>query len=643
MQSRRRRGRAARLIVLALVVYLIAPLYGLQINGWEEYALQARKNQLRSLVMRAPRGTIYDRHGRVVAENIVGYHVLLMPAHRDSLRRKVDALAPVLGLDSAAVATVFRRHARAPHLPMEVLRDAPPIAVARLQERIEEFPYVILREYPKRHYPAGAAIAHFIGYVSEISEAELKLPEFREYDQGRWIGKAGLERQYEQWLGGEPGMRFLEVDAGGRIHRWLPEALGVPSVPGRDLHLYLDLDLQRYIASIFPKDRTGAIVAIEPSTGGILAYYSHPTYDPNDFIGGIPTQTWRRLREDPGKPLLDRVVSSGQPAASTWKLAVAAMALDVGAITPEEYMPIPCTGGVALAGRYARCWETRGHGRMNLIEGIRNSCNVYFYQVGIRIGFERFMQTGARLGFTERTGVDVPHEIRPNFPTERAYYEKRFGYRPLENEVLSLAIGQGPITMTTLKLAHVYSALARPDGRVPAPRLAMDETAWRAKRDTLHVKLDPFDVWHLEAGMRRVVGPGGTAALSRLQNWDFFGKTGTAQNPHGRDHAWFVGMGARAPGAEPEIAVTMFLEFAEHGYTASGYVAEAIDFYLSRRHGRPFRGWATPRHRFAAGQPVDWNWGAPIVDPPKPPAPDVRARPTAGSASGTAARSSGTR
>ena len=618
LQIRRRRGRAARFIILSLLVYLIAPLYGLQVNHTEEYALQARKNQLRPLVMRAPRGTIYDRQGRVVAENIVGYQILLMPAPLDSLRSKVSRLQSVLQLDSAAVAAAFRRYNRAPHLPMEVVRDASPIAVARLQERLDEFADVIIQEYPKRNYPAGNAIAHFIGYISEISEAEMAREEFKTYEQGRWIGKAGLERQYEKWLGGEPGMRFLEVDAAGRIHKWLPDALGVPPVPGRDLHLYLDLDLQEFIASIFPKGETGAIVALDPKTGGILAYYSHPTFDPNQFIGGIPTKLWSRLQTDPKKPLLDRVVQSGQPAASTWKLAVAAMALDLGVVDPEAYMPIACTGGVSLLGRYARCWESKGHGRVNLIEGIKNSCNVYFYQLGMRIGFERFMQTGSRLGFNQKTGVDVPHEIKPNFPTDKDYYQKRFGYRPLENEVLSLAIGQGPITMTTLKLAHIYSAIGRKDGRVPEPRLAMDSAAWRVRRDTLHLKLDARDVWHMEAGMRRVVGPGGTAALSRLRGWDFFGKTGTAQNPHGKDHAWFVGMGAPTVGAEPEIAVTMFLEFAEHGYTASGYVAEAINFYLSRRHGRPYTGWGTPRHRIANGQNIDWDWTTPIVDPPKP-------------------------
>jgi penicillin-binding protein 2 len=251
---------------------------------------------------------------------------------------------------------------------------------------------------------------------------------------------------------------------------------------------------------------------------------------------------------------------------------------------------------------------------MNLIEGIKNSCNVYFYQVGLRIGLDRFLETGVRLGFNKKTGIDVPHEITPHFPESRDLWRRRFGYSAREGEVLSMAIGQGPLTMTAIKLAHIYTSLGREDGRVPAPRLAREMDV---QRDTFQFKLDPYDVWFLEAGMRRVVGPGGTAALSRLRDWEFIGKTGTAQNPPNKDHAWFVGMGG-PPGGKPEIAVTMFLEFGEHGYLASGFVAEAINFYLDRKYGKPFQEWATPRHRLARGLPINWNWNIPIVDPPIP-------------------------
>jgi penicillin-binding protein 2 len=520
-------------------------------------------------------------------------------------------------MDSADVARSFRRYSLAPHLPMEVNRDASPIAVAKLAEQRFLYPEVLVQEYPKRHYPAGEAIAHFIGYVAEISEAEMQLPEYTGYQQGRWIGKAGLEKQYEGHIGGQPGVQYLEIDARGRIKRWLPEDLGVPPVPGKDLKLYLDLDLQEYITAIFPKEYTGAIVAIDPRDGGVLAYYSHPSYDPNRFIGGVSNTYWNQLQNDPAIPLLDRVVQSGQPAASTWKLAVAGMALDLGVIRPDEYMPIPCTGGLTY-GRYFRCWNPSGHGRMNLIEGIKNSCNVYFYQLGMRIGLERFLATGTRLGFADKTGIDVPHEISPNFPSETDYWVRRFGYVPKDNEVLSMTIGQGPLTMTAIKLAHIYSALVQDDGSVPAPRLAMNMDT---QRDTFKFNLDPRETWYLEAGMRRVLGPGGTAALSRLQNFEMIGKTGTAQAPGGGplDHAWFVGMGRPFEG-EFEIAVTMFLEYGHHGYLASGFVAEAINFYLSRKYGNEFQMYATPRLRFANNLPVNWNFSAPVVDPPMPPA-----------------------
>jgi penicillin-binding protein 2 len=634
-----RRSRAARLIVALAILFLGASLYRLQVVEGEQYALTAKHNRLRELPVPAPRGTIYDRTGRVVAENVPGYLIQLMPGPADTMAAQIERLRPLLGLTDEQVERARRRWSRQRHLPLVLMEDAPPAAVAAVTERRYLFPGLLVHEYAKRHYPGGPAIAHFIGYISEISDRELALPEFDGYEQGRWIGKAGLERQYERLLGGTPGRRLLEVDAWGRIQRWLPEERGVAPVPGRDLHLYLDLDLQQYVASIFPKEWTGAIVAIDPQTGGVLAYYSNPTYDPNLFIGGISVASYRGLLDDRQKPLLDRVVASPQPAASTWKLAVAGMALDLGLIRPEEYMPQACSGSY-FYGRVARCWYAPGHGRQNLIDAIKNSCNVYFYQVGVRIGLQRFLEHGTKLGFGQKTGIDVPHEIQPNFPAEIDWYRRRWGYVPHDNEVLNLAIGQGPVNMTIIKLAHIYAALTAPGGRVPAPRLAVEAGA---PPDTIEFHTTARDRWHLEAGMRRVVAPGGTAGLSRLVNWDFIGKTGTAQNPHGPSHAWFVGTGARAPGDPPEIAVTMFLEFAQHGYTASGYVAEAINFYLDRKYGREYRRWATPRLRAAHGLPYDWSvLSAPVVDPPMPPAVPAGQRPAdpGVAASGTATESS---
>jgi penicillin-binding protein 2 len=618
---RRWRGRWARIATFVSVVSLAFALTKMQVFATEEYALIAKENRLRPIVVPAPRGTIYDRYGRVVADNVVGYQVLLMPAPIDSLQAALERLRPVLGLTDADVERAFRKYRREPHLPMVVKQDAAPGAVARLLERRFLFPGVLIHEYPKRRYPAGDAVAHVIGYVNEISEAELALPEFEGYRQGRWIGKAGLERSYERELGGEPGMRYLEVDAVGRIKRWLPEETGVPPIPGRDIRLHLDLDLQRYVAELFRdfartngfSDLRAAFVAIEPATGGVLALYATPNFDPNAFVGGIDPAVWQGLNEDPADPLLNRASGSSQPPGSTFKLATAAMAMSLGLLKPTDRMPVPCGGGLRYERRYAKCWYGRGHGSLDLIGAIKNSCNVYFYQVGIRIGLERFMREGARLGFGRPTGIDLPNELTSTFPEGKRWWEEHFGYRPYDNEVMSLSIGQGAVTLTPLKLTQLYVALARRDGKAPAPRLAVTDSA---PPISLDLGLNEEQIMALRRGFRRVVGPGGTAALSRLPGWDFMGKTGTAQNPHGPDHAWFVGVGGPF-GEEPEIVATMLLENGEHGYVASGVVANAVNFFLTRRHGLPFERYPTPRERLPRGLDVDWRWYlSDVVDPP---------------------------
>jgi penicillin-binding protein 2 len=626
-KQRERRSMGARAVVVLTIIFLGTALFQLQVVEGERYAMTARENRLRELPIPAPRGTIYDRTGRVVAENVPAYLIQLMPADPETMNRTIAELQPLLGITDAQIDRARRRWTRQRHLPMVLMTDAPEAAAAAIAERRFQYPNVLVHEYAKRRYPAGDAIGHFIGYVNEINDRQLASPRYEGYQMGTWIGQHGLEMQYEHLLGGTPGKRYLEIDARGNIKRWLPEEMGLPPIPGRDLHLHLDLDLQEYVHAIWPEGQVGSFVAIEPETGGVLAYYSYPSYDPNIWIGGIASEDYARLRDDPRIPLLDRVVGSGQPAASTWKLAVAGMALDVGAIRPDEYMPQACTGSFFF-GRSARCWYAPGHGRQNLIEGIKNSCNVYFYQVGIRIGLQRMLEQGARLGFGEKTGIDVPHEIAPNWP-DLEWWPRNRGYRANENEVMSLAIGQGPITMTIIKVAHIYAALTAPGGSVPAPRLA---NLPGLQQDTFEFRTTARDRWYLEAGMRRVTAPGGTAGLSRVPEWDFIGKTGTAQVPPRPSHGWFVGTGAREPGATPEIAITMFAAHAESGAISSGIVGEAVNFYLSRKYGRPFQMYATPRISALRGAPVNqWVLGMPVVDPPIPPPEQAdQQRPAAG-------------
>lgn len=609
-----RRSLGARSALFLILFILLGAAAKLQVLEVDEYALAAKNNRLRPLMLQAPRGTIYDRHGQVIAENVPAYQVLLMPGKPDSMNAQIRRLTPVLGLTEKQIDYARRKWQRQRHLPMVLLSDASPEVVARLEETRSHYPGVLLFEYAKRRYPAGDAVAHIIGYVSEINEAQLADSiKYSGYSQGQWIGQQGLEKQYERHLGGSPGINYLEIDAMGRIKRWLPEELGVPPIPGKDLQLQLDLDLQRFVKGIFPKKWNGAFVALDPETGGVLAYYSEPSYDPNLFTGGISLAAYDSLRDDPDKPLIDRVGGSVQPPASTWKLPVAALGLEEKVMRPEEFMPIACTGGMTY-GRYAKCHDV--HGRVDLIRGIAMSCDVYFYQIGIRLSLKRYLEAGTKLGFQERTGIDLPTEVRNIFPKDLNWWVKHMGYMPKDNEVMSMAIGQGPVTMTPLKMAHLFSAMARDDGKALAPRLALTDSS----EVTLDLGISGGTTEWLRKGMRRVIAPPmGTAMLTRMPYWDFMGKTGTAQACARcplKDHGWFVGMGGPA-GKNPEIVAAMFLQHAEHGYTPSDYLASAVNFYLNRKYRRgSFEVWVTPRQRFARGLWVDTNWlYSPVQDP----------------------------
>ena len=607
--AREKRALWARVLLGVVIVSLVYSLVRIQVLRAEEFATVARENMLRPVTVRAPRGTIYDRHGRVIAENRVASSIQLMPAPLDSLHKQVAELRPILGLTEGGIETAFRRYRASPNRPMIVVSDATPDQVARLEERRRDFPHVLIHEYPKRYYPAGPAVAHLIGYVAEISGEELQRPEFADYQQGRWIGKAGLERQYERVLGGEPGLRYLEVDARGGIKRWLPESMGVPPVPGKDIHLNIDIELQRYGAFLLQEAATslgmekaqGAFVALDPRTGGVLALYSNPSYDPNLFTGGIPSDVWTELREDPSKPLLDRATGAAQPPGSTFKMSMGAMALEAGVLRAEEL--IPCTGGFAYQGRYASNWRDQND-LLDLAGSLKDSCNTYFYRVGVRLGLPRFFELGTALGFGRRTGIDLPSEIASSFPESREWFERRFGYKPPENEIMSLSIGQGAVTMTPLKVAQITSGVARPDGRQVVPRLAQTT---RPPEFLADYDISKDQIAAIRKGMRMVLGPGGTAGLSTLDVWDVGGKTGTAQNPHGADHAWFVGWAAPR-GEEPEIVAAMLVYFGESGsQTASAPVMNAINFYMNRKYGRPFERYATPREKSRQGIPFDWQ------------------------------------
>lgn len=576
---RRQRATAAGAILLAVVGVLLVAFFRLQVLRSGDYVLRSEENRLRAIPVPAPRGTIYDRHGRVVAENVPGYVISILPGRMDTVRATLARLAPYLAIDFVARERLLQKYARFPNQPLVITDNATVEQVAAVEERRPEFGRAVVEMRPRRHYPAGEAIAHLIGYVGEISEAELESARFADYEPGRIIGKDGIEKEYEPALGGTPGVRYVEVNALGSIVSEFAPRPEIPAVPGEDLRLGIDLELQLLADSIFPDTMRGGVVALDPRDGEVLALYSHPTFDPNSFIGGIPTELWAGLLDNPAKPLLNRVATATYPPGSSWKLIVATTALRRDAVSIGTRMSHACRGALGYGNRVFRCWKPSGHGSLDLSGAIKQSCNVYFYQLGLRLGVDALTEDVVQLGFNQPTGIDLPQESRGLFPTSAEWYDRRYGPRGwTESVLLNLAIGQGENQQTMLRQALFYTALAT--GRSPVvPHIARSELL-EQRRVPWDLGLSEAHRLQLVEAMKRVVNePGGTAYSFRLDRWTLAGKTGTAQNPHGEPHSWFVGF---APADAPQVVIATVVEFGHPDNTVS--LAVPVAAALVRRH-----------------------------------------------------------
>ena len=564
------RLRAARSLVWVASGVLVGTYFRTQIIDHSKYDVQSRNNRLRPIIQPAPRGIITDRHGIVIAENVPGYTVALLPGPEDTLRHSLQRIAPILHLDAAAIERVLQRYRRAPYQSAVVMTDAPFDVVATLEERRLTLPGVVIQTEPKRYYPDSGAVAHVVGMVGEVTEQDLAGPRPAPLRLGELVGKDGLERSYDDTLRGQDGEKFVEVSALGYVVREnaAPDLL---PVAGASLQTTLDLDLQRYVSRVFPAGMSGAIVALDPSTGGILALYSAPGYDPNAFVGGVSADYWREVSLSATHPLLNRAIQARYPPGSTWKLAVAAMALRRGVATMNTRMAIPCRGGLQYGNRFFHCWTPQGHGSLTLQQAIAQSCDVYFYQLGLKLGLTSLLEDANEWGFRARTGVDLPGELQSIFPSGPEYFDRVYGPRRWSTGVvLNLAIGQGENTQTLLNMVRLYQMLAG-DGKSRTPYLVRPSS----ERE-YDFKLTPDQLASLRQAMVNVVEQG-TARGARLSDLKIAGKTGTAQNSQGANHGWFIGF---APADNPQIVVGAVLEFGRHGTAAAPVVVRVIAHYL---------------------------------------------------------------
>jgi penicillin-binding protein 2 len=578
----RERAGVIRIVLLGTFALLGVMFFRTQVLEHERYRLRAESNRLRAIPLAAPRGVVLDRNGLVVADNVPGYTVKLLAPAEDSLRAVLSRMQPLVRLDSGLVELVVRRWRMARYQPALVFSSSSFEVIARLEEHRPLLPGLVVQTEPRRYYAAGAAVAHLTGYVGEVSERELAEQRFPGARMGSIVGRGGLEREYDHVLRGRDGVWYVEVNASGAMVREHTSSPSRSPFAGQPLATTLDLPLQQYIDSLWRdtlKAWRGAMMAMSPQ-GEILALYSWPTFDPNDFATGITAARYREYTdESSGRPLFNRALQGTYPPASPFKLATAAMALRRGLVTFSTHMDQPCTGGFRFGSRVFRCWKREGHGSLDLIGAIAASCDVYFYQLGLRLGLHAILEDGQRFGLREASGIDLGAEVVSIFPPSRSYYDRVYGPRGWTNAVvLNLAIGQGENSQTLVNVMRFYRALAD-DGRLVTPYVVAPrhETAPRS------LGLTAAQLAGLRQAMRTVVTHG-TAAASGGRDIQMAGKTGTAQNPHGPDHAWFVGF---APVDRPRIIVGAILEGGLAGSRLAPWVARVIRRYLEGTAERP--------------------------------------------------------
>ncbi len=572
-------------LVLAGFGLVVLGLLRLQVVQHEELTRLAEQNRVRLDVLRAPRGAIRDRYGRLLADNQPAFDIVFRPMPAESAARARAAITPAWIAQVAALVAddtldVRRRIAEANRTGQTAVlrRNAPYAVMAAVEELRADLPGLDVQVTPIRRYPEGAAAAQLLGYAGEINDQELEERKDDDYRLGDLIGKTGVERRYEQSLRGTDGAEFVVVNAMGKRVSGLEGSPPRMPVPGHDVTLTVDLDVQRALDEAMSGVVRGAAVAMDPRDGSILAMVSRPLFDPNEFASGISFARWRELTADGGNPLLNRAIQSAYPPGSTFKVAAMLAGLHYKLVRATSHQPVPCTGGYFFGGRRFKCWESRGHGSTDLVGALTHSCDVYFYQLGLELGLERMMTIARDLGLGDRTGVDLPAEAKGLVPDD-AYYARRFKSSQWPRGLLlNLGIGQGELLATPIQLATMTSIVAN-GGRAVRPHVVRSiegDVGFRLEKPLepgLRTDAANWDAVH--DAMENVV-QAGTAQGVKIPGLRVAAKTGTAQNPHGRDHALFV---CYAPVDHPTIALAIVAENAGHG----GSVCAPIAAYTLKR------------------------------------------------------------
>jgi penicillin-binding protein 2 len=590
---------AVQYVVLFIFLLLAYGLWRLQVMQSDKYSLLAEQNRIRNVPILAPRGKILDREGRIIVDNYPSFSALLLRDSSRDLNADADAIARGLHLNADEVRQRIRHFSSMPHYqPIFLKEDITPDELAFIEAHKNELPELDTIMAHRRLYPRNGFMAHLIGYVGEVTEEMLNQPQFELYTPGDVVGVSGVEKQYNTVLMGKNGSRRAIVDSRGREVGRLDET---PAEPGKQLKLTVDLDLQ-IAAEEALGDKNGAIVAMDPRTGEILAMVSRPTFDPNDFAVKISRDEWNKLVNDEDHPLLNKAIQAQLAPGSTFKILMATAGLQEGI---AQDLHVNCGGGATFYGRYFKCWISarhQTHGAVDIYKGIYQSCDVFFYTLAEKLGIDRIAKYATMLGLGQKTGIDLPQEVSGVMPSEE-WKIKNFKQKWYAGETISVGIGQGAVAATPIQMARAFAAIASggrmvrphvinptdlPPGVVPASNLP----------DVVTIPLDPKNWEIVTDAMAQVVSPVGTAAASQIKGIDMAGKTGSAQTISNtlkskmsaaekalhKDNGWFVGV---EPRRNPEIVVCGLYEEGEHGDRTARVVAQVIKAYVEKERRQP--------------------------------------------------------
>lgn len=572
------RDKLAFYLVGLIALILTLRLFYLQVISFSYYRQVSEENRVRLVSIPAPRGLIWDRNGKRMVTNRTSYSLLLLPYKTQDMNFLVKKISLLLNLDENFLKEKIKAGWVNRYTPIKLMKDVDFKTICILEEQNEELPGVSYQPEKVRSYPSLYWAGHLFGYVGEVSQKEMEDSKEKGLKLGSNIGKEGLEKEYDDLLRGEDGMNFLEVSAGGKILGPLKDKRPLPYTVGSDLVLTIDSDLQVEAESALSQFTAGTVVALDPQNGEVLTLVSKPGFDPNQFSSFLDENTWENLINDPFHPLLNRAIQGAYPPGSTYKLLTAGAALESKIVDRNTTFSF-CNGGFLFGNRVFRCWQPKGHGRLDLIQAIAQSCDVYFYQLSLKLGLDRWSEYARLCGLDKKYKIDLPDEIAGMIPT-RQYYKKKFGQGEwIKNLVINLGIGQGEVLSTPLGLAVFYSALVN-GGIVYQPHLLREirspegRSTQNAKTVLSHLPFSNSTLEILKEGLVEAVNsPSGTGGLARIADIVVGGKTGSAQNPHGREHAWFVGF---APADHPQIVVAVLIEQAGHGGTYAAPIAKRI-------------------------------------------------------------------